>query len=41
MNFRDDLFGYTDAAREMFLNYVRRADIVKVSEEELVFMRRG
>lgn len=38
VNFRDDLFGYTDAAREMFLNYVRRADIVKVSEEELVFL---
>lgn len=38
VNFRDDLFGYTDAAREMFLNYVRRADIVKVSEEELAFL---
>ncbi len=38
VNFREDLFGFTQKTREMFLAYIAEADIVKVSEEELAFL---
>lgn len=41
VNFRSDLFSCDEKTRELFLSCIERADIVKVSEEELCFLCRA